>query len=66
MTDTKWRASGTRIADLSFNPKGVGGLQTRRLRALKGKFGAAGKARQLNDEDRERVEAQMRRAGQLN
>jgi hypothetical protein len=68
MTDAPrpWRASGTRIADLGFNAKGIGGLQTRRLRALRaGKFGAAGKPRRLTIGECTAVESQMRREGRL-
>jgi hypothetical protein len=59
------RPASTRVADFGFNPKGIGGSQTRRIRAIKGRFGPAGKARQLTDEERRAVEDRLRRAGQL-
>jgi hypothetical protein len=61
----KARPASTRIADLGFNSKGIGGSQTRRIRATKGRFGPAGKARQLTDEERRAIEAELRRAGQI-
>jgi hypothetical protein len=59
------RPASTRLFDLGSNPKGVTGSQSRRIRATKGKFGPASKARQLTDEERRSVEDQLRRAGQL-
>jgi hypothetical protein len=59
------RPASTRLFDLGSNPKGVTGSQSRRIRATKGKFGPAGKARQLTDEERRAVEEQMRSAGRL-
>jgi hypothetical protein len=61
----KAHPASTRIADLGFNPKGIGGSQTRRIRAIKGRFGPAGKARQLSEAEKRSIADQMRRAGQL-
>jgi hypothetical protein len=59
------RPASTRVADLGFSPKGVAGSQSRRIRATKGRFGPAGKARQLSEAEKRSIEDQMRRAGQL-
>jgi hypothetical protein len=58
---------GARAADIGFNPKGLAGLQSRRLRGLRaGKFGAATKGRRLTADECRAIEDQMRRAGALN
>jgi hypothetical protein len=61
----KTRVASTRVADLAYNPKGIGGSQTRYIQATKGKFGPASKARRLTAEEKAAVEDQMRRDGQL-
>lgn len=51
-----------RIAGLAFNPKGIAGLQSRRLQRLRaGRFGAANKGRTLSGEERQVIEDQLRR-----
>jgi hypothetical protein len=53
-----------RISSLGFNPRGVSGIQSRRLRALKaGRFGPANRGRRLSDEERLAVAEQMQRDG---
>jgi hypothetical protein len=62
----KAKPASTRRADLFFNPKGIGGSQTRRIRAVKGRFGPAGRARQLTADEKATVAEEMGRRGQLN
>jgi hypothetical protein len=59
------KTASTRVASLAYNPKGIGSSQSRRTRAVRGRFGPAGKARVLTDEERLAIEARLRRAGQL-
>lgn len=54
------------IADFGPGLRGLGGLQTTRIRAFPGStFGAASTGRHLSPEEREAVEAKMRESGAL-
>lgn len=56
----------SRHAALGFNPKGLSGLQSRRLQNLRaGKFRAANRGRRLNADERRAVENQMRQDGKI-
>lgn len=56
----------SRHAALGFNPKGVSGLQSRRLQTLRaGKFRAANRGRRLDAAERQAVENQMRQEGRI-
>lgn len=54
------------IGDFGPGLKGLGGLQTSRIRALKGStFGAASAGRRLSKSERDAIEAEMRLNGKL-
>lgn len=56
----------TRIEDFGPALRGLGGLQTSHIRALKGStLGPANKGRRLSPAERKRVEDQMRKDGKL-
>lgn len=62
----KKRKKFTRLEDFGPGLQGLGGLQTSRVRALKGsKFGPASKVRQASDEERKKVEERLRSEGKL-
>lgn len=55
-----------RIADFGSHLKGLGGLQTTHIRALKGsKIGPANAGRRLTENERKAIEDKMRRQGKL-
>lgn len=55
-----------RVQDFGAALRGLGGLQTSHIRALKGStFGAANKGRKLSAAERQAIEDQMRREGKL-
>jgi len=55
-----------RVQDFGHELRGLGGLQTTHIRALKGStFGAANAGRKLSDAERQAIEDQMRRDGKL-
>lgn len=57
---------GTRIDDFGKDLRGLGGLQTSRVRALKGsKLGPANDGRKLSPEEKARVIEQMKKDGKL-
>lgn len=57
---------GERISDFGSDLKGLGGLSTSRIRALRGsKLGPASEGRKLSPEERKRIEEQMRKDGKL-
>jgi hypothetical protein len=56
----------SRAASISFNPKRLSGLQSRRLQNLRaGRFGAANRGRLLNADERRAVETQLRQDGKI-
>jgi hypothetical protein len=56
----------SRTSAISLNPKGVSGLQSRRLQSARlGKFRAANRGRSLNAAERAAVEERLRRDGIL-
>ena len=56
----------TRVEDFGPALKGLGGLQTSVIRALKGStFGPASKGKRLSPEQRKAIEDQMRKDGKL-
>jgi hypothetical protein len=56
----------SRHAAISFNPKRLSGLQSRRLQNLRaGRFGAANRGRRLNVDECRAVENQMRQEGKI-
>jgi hypothetical protein len=56
----------TRISDFGSDLRGLGGLQTSHIRALKGStLGPANRGRRLSAEERRRVEEQMKKDGKL-
>lgn len=62
----KMPTRGTRIADFGPGLKGLGGLQTAKIRALKGsKFGPANEGKRLSKEQSKAIEDQMRKDGKL-
>jgi hypothetical protein len=55
-----------RFAGISMNPRGVSGLQSRRLQNLRaGRFGAANRGRRLNADECRTLENQMRQEGKI-
>jgi hypothetical protein len=57
---------GSRIDDFGPNLRGLGGLQTSKIRALKGStFGPANSGRKLSREEREKIAEQMKKDGKL-
>jgi hypothetical protein len=57
---------GERLADFGRHLQGLGGLQTSRVRALKGsKIGPANEGRRLSATERKAIEEKMRREGKL-
>lgn len=55
-----------RLQDFGRELQGLGGLQTSKVRALKGStFGPAGEGRRLSPEERKAIEEQMRKDGKL-
>lgn len=58
----KW----TKLADFGAALRGLGGLQTANIKALKGStFGPASEGRVLPADERRRVEEQMRKDGKI-
>lgn len=56
----------TRLQDFGSHLKGLGGLQTSRIRALKGStFGPAGKVRRLTESECAAIEQQLRKDGKI-
>jgi hypothetical protein len=56
----------SRDASISFNPKGLSGLRSRRLVNLRaGKFRAANRGRRLDDVECRAVETQLRQDGKI-
>jgi hypothetical protein len=56
----------SRHAALSFSPKRLSGLQSRRLQRLRaGRFGAANRGRRLNADECRALENQMRQEGKI-
>lgn len=54
------------VQDFGRELRGLGGLQTTHIRALKGStFGPASEGRRLNPDERRVIEEQMRREGKL-
>ena len=56
----------TKLSDFGAELKGLGGLQTAHIKALRGStFGAANAGRRLSPDERKRIEEQMRRDGRI-
>lgn len=56
----------TRIDDFGAGLRGLGGLQTSRIKALKGsKFGAANEGRKLSEAERKDIERKLREDGKI-
>jgi hypothetical protein len=56
----------TRVQDFGRELRGLGGLQTSHIRALKGsKIGPANAGRRLSSAERKAIEDQMRKDGKL-
>ena len=56
----------SRHAAVSFNPKRLSGLQSRRLQNLRaGRFGAANRGKRLEGDARRAVEDRLRQEGQI-
>jgi hypothetical protein len=56
----------SRHAAVSFNPKRLSGLQSRRLQNLRaGRFGAANRGRRLSDEEKRAVENDLKLSGRI-
>jgi len=56
----------TKVADFGSELRGLGGLQTAHIRALKGStFGAANQGRRLSREERKAIEDKLRAEGKL-
>jgi hypothetical protein len=56
----------SRDASISFNPKRLSGLQSRRLQNLRaGRFGAANRGRVLSDEEKRAVENDLKTSGRI-
>lgn len=56
----------THVADFGPALKGLGGLQTTHIKALRGStFGAANRGRRLSPDERKAIENQLRRDGKL-
>lgn len=56
----------TRVADFGHELKGLGGIQTAHIRALKGStFGPAGQVKQITGQDKQAIVQRLRQEGVL-